>query len=134
MHAGVPAAINRHKMNASQQLHDAEDAKILAAKEEQQKQLLKEMKNWEDVTESNAYFTKLKVTEILCCFLTIVHLTNSVVTYELDYKGYDVETQLYISTFSIFYLIIMLNVRYLIQFKWMVAKKYIPSNESKQTF
>ena len=53
------------------------------AKEAQQKELLNELKNWEIVTESNAYFTKLKVTEILCCFLTIVHLGNSVVIYEL---------------------------------------------------
>jgi hypothetical protein len=93
---------------------------IADAKYQQQKDLLKELKNWEDVKESNAYFTKLKVTEILCCFLTIVHLVNSIVIYELDYKGYEVEMQLYISTFSIFYLIIMLNIRYLIQFKWMI--------------
>jgi len=131
MHAGLSAAIKRKRSNAHE-FQLTEDEKLANAKDQQQKELLKELKNWEDVTESNAYFTKLKVTEILCCFLTIVHLGNSIVIYELDYKNYDVETPLYISTISIFYLIIMLNVRYYIEFKWMVSKKFISCDEGKR--
>jgi len=41
----------------------------------------------------------------------------------------DIEIQLWISTFSIFFLIIMLNIRYIIQFKWMKAKKFLDKHE-----
>lgn len=138
MYAGIPAVIiNSRGENFQPNYQMSEAQKIADAKEKQQKELLNDLKNWEDVRESNAYFTKLKVTEILCCFLTIVHLGNSVVIYELDYLNDDgdmdddIEIQLYISTMSIFILIIMLNVRYVIEFKWMIAKKFIAKYESK---
>lgn len=115
---------------------DDEQNRVQNAKEEQKKELLKELKNWEDITVSNAFFTKLKVAEILCWFLTIIHLGNSIVIYELNYENNDghldgdISIQLWISTFSIFYLIVMLNVRYVIQYKWMKAKKYIAKHDT----
>lgn len=67
MHAGVPAAIYKSRANNMQGgFPQSEEQKMVDAREEQQKELLKELKNWEDVTESNFYFTKLKVIEILC--------------------------------------------------------------------
>lgn len=42
----------------------------------------------------------------------------------------DIEIQLWISTVSIFFLIILLNIRYIIQYKWMKAKKYLDSLET----
>ena len=134
MHAGLSAVLNKHRKSEIPAFQQSEAERLVQAKDQQQKELLKELRNWEDVTESNAYFTKLKVTEILCCFLTIVHLGNSIVIYELNYNGHDNETQLYISTISIFYLIIMLNIRYYIEFKWMIAKKFISVDEGKPYF
>ena len=109
---------------------------IADAKVHQQQELLKELRNWEDVRLSNFYFTKLKAWELLWCFLTVVHLANSVVIYELDFNNDsgslddDIEIQLWISTVSIFFLIILLNIRYIIQYKWMKAKKYLDSLET----
>lgn len=131
MHAGMTAALNRHRRGGSKLVPPQEEEEELDPQALQQLELEEQIKSWEDVTKSNAYYAKLKVTEILCWFLTIIHLCNSIVIYELDYKGYDNETNLYISTISIFYLIAMLNIRYYIQFKWMIAKKFINVEEGK---
>ncbi|CAI2367595.1 unnamed protein product [Moneuplotes crassus] len=131
MHGGMTAALNRHKKGEQNFQPPTKEEEEINAKELQQQELEKEFKSWEDVTKSNAYYAKLKVTEILCCFLTLIHLGNSIVIYELDYKGYDNEANLYISTISIFYLIAMLNVRYYVQFKWMVAKNFINVDEGE---
>lgn len=95
----------------------------------------------EDIRESNEYGIKIVTCENFQSFLTVLHVGNSIViyeiTYENDFRGKDMEQditlQLYISTFSCLYLIFMLIIRYNLLLKWYKSKRYIHSAETLVT-
>jgi hypothetical protein len=64
---------------------------------------------------------------------------NSIVIYELLYQNddgrmdQDITLQLYVSTLSCLLLICMLIIRYILELKWLKAKKYIHRAETLVT-
>jgi hypothetical protein len=69
--------------------------------------------------------------------LTILHVGNSIVIYEITEQekdlDQDITLQLYISSFSCLLLIFMIFVRYHVELKWLKAKKYIHRAETLTT-
>jgi len=96
-------------------------------------------KNRENIRASNEYKNKLIAWENFQSFLTILHVGNSIVIYEITYNNEngkmdgDINLQLYVSTFSCLLLIAMLVIRYLLELKWLKAKKFIHKAETLQT-
>lgn len=82
----------------------------------------------EDIRVSNEYRVKLIAWENYQSFLTIMHVGNSIVIYEItsddrhEEFDQDIVLQLYISTFSCLVLIFMLILRYKLEEKWYKAK------------
>ena len=82
----------------------------------------------EDLRISNEYRIKLIACENFQSFLTILHVGNSIVIYELTSSNnnkdmdQDIVLQLYISTFSLIFMIFMLLLRYNLEEKFYKAK------------
>ncbi|CAI2368307.1 unnamed protein product [Moneuplotes crassus] len=82
----------------------------------------------ENIFISNEYGIKLLACENFQSFLTLLHVGNSIVIYEItsDSSNHemdrDIVLQLYISTFSCILLICMLFIRYWLEVKWHKAK------------
>lgn len=72
-------------------------------------------------------------------FLTLLHVGNSIVIYEITADNsdgrmdQDVTLQLYVSTLSCLSLLFFLVARYLLELKWLKAKKYIHKAETLTT-
>ena len=97
--------------------------------------LKKRNKKKEDIRISNEYRLKVLVWEAFQSFLTILHVGNSIVIYEISYADdgsmdEDVTIQLYISTFSWLSLIFMLIGRYILMLKWLKSKMYVHNAET----
>lgn len=104
------------------------------------KKIMKEKESSkEDIRISNEYRVKVIACEKFQSFLTILHVSNSIVIYEFYYNDeedeadYDLEFQLYISTLSCLLLIFMLVIRYVLMLRWMKSKRYIHRGETLTT-